>query len=179
MQGLEVELMPTTFDEWPAGHALTEHVLELTAKTFRQNREIRHHFIMLAKAPRECIVMARPRTLGESYAQTAWVAPAIREVARQHAARAIFTVSEVWQSKDTKYSADSGSEPRLDPSRRELVMVLVENPGLLPPMEFWSADIERKGRPRLTPWRKGDYKRMGGRLYQLLPPEAYGRGGIA
>jgi hypothetical protein len=163
---------------------LTKMVLDHAATAFRLERELDQYFVLQVTRPRTGLLIARPVTDDPDIANpwaNGWIHRGVREIATEHAARAVYTVAEAWVSADVGYSALHKSQPRFDPNRREVVIVVVENPAQRPPIQMWRAPIERnKGRPHLREWENpGDYSVREGRYTYLLPPEAYGRVGDA
>lgn len=154
-------------------------VLMNSAKDFRSHGETLEHFLLFLAEPPTMFVV-HPISEGASYAETAWIAPAIRKLARDLKIRALYRVAEAWVSNNDVYSAEQGSEPRFDPERREQLLVIAEHPEARPPMRVWSAAITRdqNGVPTLGEWRMSRRVNKGRATY-LLPPEAYGRGGSA
>jgi hypothetical protein len=171
------------WQQLPSVDEFTQMVLAQAADSFRRKRELPQHFLMYITIPEPGLLIAEPKTDDPNiadYSASGWIHRGVRAIAKAHGARALFTVSEVWLSRNEDYSGSKGSQPRLDPERREAVLVLVENPSTRPPVATWRAMIERnKGRPRLAEWKMEPYTKITGRYVYLLPPEAYGTAGDA
>lgn len=106
-------------------------------------------------------------------------------LAKKFAAQQLYLASESWYAQISAEEGDAIKkgkapkvQPRHDPNRRESLFVFVEDPFRKPHLVMLTAEISRdaKGKPSLDPWSEA-FEPGGGRLVQLLPPEAYIRPG--
>lgn len=104
----------------------------------------------------------------------------IQAMASSVKARQLYLCMETWYSVVSREEGDkifAGEapriQPRLDPSRKEAMMVTSEDAFRLPPIRSWKAEITRdaKGKPTLHPWES--FPMQSGRMVHLLPPSAY------
>jgi len=176
--GLRVDALSVDDGSLPPASEFIGWVQQLAAEHFRRKREVPQMFLVFATRPQARVLIVQPQGSGPSARETAWIAPAVRHLAAEVGARAIFMAGEAWRSSNDAFSARQGSEPRLDPQRKEGVLVNAENPNTTPVLQsFWAEIIRSKGRPHLGPWQTARF--VEGRLGYLLPPEAYGRVGSA
>lgn len=190
-RGFGLEISAVALDEYPPLELFTEAVLEKTAQTFREQRELTQHHLLVIQSPAPGLLRIVPTMNKDEVDDTGWIGPAIARCAAKLKARALYVVSEAWiveyaQTGDEKDDVKNAREIRASthPERIEVVMVQEENPAHTPPMRLWLAKVLRnQGRPKLGAWEprfeEGKIHPVEGRMVYLLPPEAYGRVGSA